>query len=260
MPIAVRPGARIPQLKLALWLGAAAAVAAIALLPYVLVTMPERFAALPMPLWAVALMQVVQTGVICGLLAWAGLHLGARHGLGAPWLHAWIYQTPAPTVRPHWLFAVMLGIATAALISAIDSTVLPSSSLGLTGAWGMAWRGAMASFYGGIAEEIDCRLFLVSLIVWLLAYPRRGSAQPWMFIVAIAFAALLFGMGHLPAMFAMGMSHTVLAMGCIVLLNALVGAVCGGLYWKLGLEHAMLAHFSADIVLHVFMPLLQGAR
>jgi membrane protease YdiL (CAAX protease family) len=33
-------------------------------------------------------------------------------------------------------------------------------------------------------------------------------------------------------------------------LNALGGVVFGSLYWRRVLEHAMLAHFCADLVLH----------
>ena len=41
-----------------------------------------------------------------------------------------------------------------------------------------------------------------------------------------------------------------------LLLNGIGGIVFGWLYWKRGLLAAMLAHFSADIVLHVVTPLL----
>jgi hypothetical protein len=44
----------------------------------------------------------------------------------------------------------------------------------------------------------------------------------------------------------------------IVVLNMLAGTVFGALYWKLGLEHAMVAHFCADLLLHVAMPALSG--
>ena len=76
-----------------------------------------------------------------------------------------------------------------------------------------------------------------------------------MFVVAITLAALLFGAGHLPTAFAIGMAHAPFAIARIVLLNALVGLVTGTLFWKYGLEHAMLAHFCADLVLHVGLPL-----
>ena len=41
-----------------------------------------------------------------------------------------------------------------------------------------------------------------------------------------------------------------------VLLNAVAGIAFGWLYWKRGLEMAVLAHFGADLVLHVATPLL----
>jgi membrane protease YdiL (CAAX protease family) len=41
-----------------------------------------------------------------------------------------------------------------------------------------------------------------------------------------------------------------------LLLNGIGGIVFGWLYWKRGLLAAMLAHFSADVVLHVVVPLL----
>ena len=40
-----------------------------------------------------------------------------------------------------------------------------------------------------------------------------------------------------------------------ILLNGIGGVVFGWLYWKRGLEAAMIAHFSADIVLHVLLAL-----
>ena len=41
-----------------------------------------------------------------------------------------------------------------------------------------------------------------------------------------------------------------------LVLNGIGGIVFGWLYWKRGLLAAMLAHFSADIVLHVAAPMV----
>jgi membrane protease YdiL (CAAX protease family) len=35
----------------------------------------------------------------------------------------------------------------------------------------------------------------------------------------------------------------------------IIGILFGWIYWKKGLEAAMVAHFSTDIVLHVIFPL-----
>src|SRR5262249_43248571 len=37
-----------------------------------------------------------------------------------------------------------------------------------------------------------------------------------------------------------------------LVLNAPIGLLCGGLFWTYGIEAAIIAHFSADIVYHVF--------
>jgi membrane protease YdiL (CAAX protease family) len=241
-----------PQLKLALLLGAATALTTLAAFPYFVAILPlGPFSARR------SIIAAVQTGVLFWVLAWIGLQLGARHGLDAPWLRALVYRTPLPSIRPRWLMAASGGVVLGVLVIASNTMITSPSSLAF-GAASLAWRGLLAAFYGGTAEEILCRLFLVSSLVWLLAWIGRGRARPWMFVTAITLAALLFGLGHLPGAFAMGMPRSFIPIALIVLINALIGIFSGVLYWKLGLEHAMLAHFSIDIVIHGIWPLFMG--
>jgi hypothetical protein len=156
---------------------------------------------------------------------------------------------------PQATAGALVGMSSALLVAAISLLSPHAAAATSTAPIDWAWRGALASFYGGVVEEVECRLFLVSLFVWLLAWLNRRQVRPWMFVGAIVLAALLFGAGHLPAAFAIGMPHALLPIVRIVLLNALVGLVTGTLFWKFGLEHAMVAHFSADLVLHVAIPL-----
>ena len=73
--------------------------------------------------------------------------------------------------------------------------------------------------------------------------------------IAILGAALLFGLGHLPAtMAATPFSTTVLARA--ILLNGIYGVLFGYLYWKRGLESSMTAHFTSDVLVHVILPFL----
>lgn len=95
----------------------------------------------------------------------------------------------------------------------------------------------------------------MTLVVWLVARLRRRLPGNATFQLAIVLAAVLFGVGHLPAAAHIWGLDAIVVLRTIVL-NAVFGIACGWLYWRRGLEMAILAHFSADIVLHVLMPLL----
>jgi hypothetical protein len=43
-----------------------------------------------------------------------------------------------------------------------------------------------------------------------------------------------------------------------VVLNGLVGVVCGVLNWRRGILAALVAHFCGDLVLHVLAPIALG--
>ena len=74
--------------------------------------------------------------------------------------------------------------------------------------------------------------------------------------IATLLAAVLFGIGHLPGTAAIGLSLDSLVITRALVLNGLGGVVFGWLYWTRGLESAILAHFSADVVLHAVVPLI----
>ena len=119
-----------------------------------------------------------------------------------------------------------------------------------------AWKALLASFYGGIAEEVLLRLFMVSLLVWIgfkIKRTKEGHPTDVGIWIAIILASVIFGLGHLPAT-----SQITALTGPVIiraiLLNGIGGLIFGWLYWKKGLESAMISHFSTDIVLHVITP------
>ncbi|HEU5377219.1 MAG TPA: CPBP family glutamic-type intramembrane protease, partial [Ktedonobacteraceae bacterium] len=63
------------------------------------------------------------------------------------------------------------------------------------------WKRFLACFYGGIAEELLCRLFLLSLLAWLIGlawHVPGGKPTPGALWLATILAAVIFGLGHLP--------------------------------------------------------------
>ena len=115
------------------------------------------------------------------------------------------------------------------------------------------WQGFLASFYGGINEEVLLRLFLMTLLAWLgkfVSHTADGRPTAGVLWVANILAAVMFGLGHLPATAAV-MTITPLVVLRAIVLNGLLGIGFGYFYTKYGLESAILSHFSADIILHV---------
>src|SRR5262249_31387873 len=154
---------------------------------------------------------------------WLGLTVGAPYGLDAPWIRAWVERPPRlPAIRARWLLAVLCGAFAGVLVAGLSLLWPGPSGAASTGdGFSWMWRGALAAFYGGIVEEVQSRLLLVSLFVWLLARLSRRQPGAWIFVVAVLLAALLFGIGHLPAAVAAGVARTPLQGTRIVVLNML---------------------------------------
>jgi hypothetical protein len=245
------------DLRLAALLGLACALAVAALFPYLLQLMPHALDKVKLPLAVVVPLQSAQAALLLGLLAFCGLRMGRSIGLGAPWLQAWLARAPR-RAQPWWL-AIACGVAAALAVLGLDPLFAPympslSQPAPAGGAQAHALAGFLASFYGGIAEEVQRRLFLVTLLAWGLSRLSQGRMLGWQLALAVLLAALAFGLGHLPAA-AQVWPLDAVVVARTVLLNGIAGLVFGWFYVRHGLESAMLSHFCADLVLHVGAPL-----
>jgi len=103
------------------------------------------------------------------------------------------------------------------------------------------------------------RLFGLTLLAWLGSLVSRdseGRLAPVVFWIANTLVAVVFGLAHLPVTATVGLPLTPLVITRAIALNGIGGLVSGWLYRQYGLESAMLAHFSCDVVLHVLVPLV----
>ena len=107
-----------------------------------------------------------------------------------------------------------------------------------------------AVLYGGVIEEVMLRLFMMSLIAFILhkLFWRRQETTPVAALVlANILSAILFAAGHLPAtVMIMGITPMIL-LRCF-LLNGGFGLLFGWLYRKYGLRYSMLAHGGCHII------------
>ena len=252
---------------LILWIAAVLSTAA--LLPYVLELQSGVIAQLDIPLSLPALiaLQITQSGILFAIIIFFGMLLMKRVGLSTPILEAVTNgESATDKLRAVLPVSVILGVIAALLIVGLDVYVFQPAIIRELGdqvspftptSQPAAWKGFLASFYGGIAEEILLRLLVMSLLAWLGSFISKtpeGKPTSAIFWIANILAAVLFGLGHLPAAsLIMPLIHVVVIR--IILLNALGGIIFGWLYQTRGLESSMFAHFSTDIVLHVLFAL-----
>jgi len=229
----------------------AALLAAILVLPYALSLEKSIIEQSPLSLPVIVVISIVQSAIIFALVTFFGNLLAAKTGFQLPLLTAWLEKKKINYRSTAWL-AIILGIAAGLAIILLDRNIfpivapssLPSPALGF-----------LASFYGGIGEEMLMRFFLLTLLVfifsWLFRRPAQSGYIVWPMIIIVA---VLFGLGHLPATAALVPITPFVVVRAIVL-NGIGGVIFGWLYWRKGLEAAIISHFCADIVLHVLFPL-----
>ncbi|ADB38187.1 CPBP family intramembrane glutamic endopeptidase [Spirosoma linguale] len=132
------------------------------------------------------------------------------------------------------------------VVAAVFKSVIPLELLQLGEANQL---GVLSRFlYGGITEEILLRFGLMTLLVWLITVVigYRTSIGYWL---AIGMAALLFGAGHLPALYGVIKNPSPLLTLYIIVGNSVAGLLFGWVYWRKNLGMAMVAHAMAHVVL-----------
>jgi membrane protease YdiL (CAAX protease family) len=213
------------------------------------------------PLPALLLAVFIQSTISLVFAIGIGLLLARKIGLGAPILSAWLGEEITPLrLQSILLRSILAGLISVAIVSSLLVWVFIPRIPQILSANEFqypVWKRFLVCFYGGIGEEILMRLFLMSLLAWLLGkvwhrsdgFPGVGAM--W---TANIIAAVLFGVGHLPGAVALGIPINAIVVADAIIVNGLIGITCGWLYMTDGIEAAMMAHFSADIVLHVVGP------
>ncbi len=105
--------------------------------------------------------------------------------------------------------------------------------------------------YGGIAEEVMIRLFLMSGLALLgrKLWGRNEEQVPVKVVIAAnALSALAFAAGHLPATALLLGKLTPLVLLRCFLLNGAAGLLFGRFYRRYGIQYAALAHMLFHLV------------
>lgn len=235
-------------------------VGVFAVFPYVLTVQKEILEKMHIPLPVFFLVQLVQSTVLFGIAIFLGLLLAPKVGFSYPILEALVSGRKVSKLFQSLLpLALLSGALSAVLIIVLDYFFMSSGiTLGQVSAKIPLWERLLVPLYGGVNEEILLRLFLMTLFVWLTAkvkHTTKGAPTNAGIWISLVVSTVLFGLGHLPIT-ASVTALTPFVIFRAILLNGIGGMVFGWLYWKKGLEAGMIAHFTADVVIHVIFPSL----
>ena len=233
----------------------------VALIGYIYLTTPTTAIPTGLSRQLLALLSAVNPLLLLSVACLLGAYTAPRVGL-----HSYAIER-RPTAEGLWdhlrteaNVAVGIGIAGGVVIILLDAVLMPFVAQDLPQSVIGASRPTILTvlayapvrfLYGGITEELMLRFGLMSALVfggWLVTDRRTERPPPAVVWVAIVIAAVLFGLGHLPAL-AQAIALTPAVVVRTVLLNAVAGLLFGWLYWRRSLEAAILAHASFHVPL-----------
>ena len=248
------------RLFLILWLAGIAGVlsflfvdlsALIAMIPR-----PEGTPPTALPPILIKILAVIQPGVLTTLAVLLGVWLAPKIGLHSPAAEAIAEHKPfLPALRPQVIPAIVTGLLSGVAIVACWLLVRPyltAEFIARAEAFNVILPPITRFLYGGFTEEILLRWGVMTLFVWVLwklLGRREDAPRSACFVVAIFASALLFGAGHLPINSALSGGLTVPLTIYVITANSIFGIAAGFLYWKRGLEAAIIAHMFVHVVL-----------
>lgn len=210
-------------------------LATVAVLPYL-----HALGILPAITPKIFLLSLIQPTILFGIVCWLSYLLLKRVDI-----------KPFGPVKPMILPGIISGLIVGGIITLLEKTLFASSALSSAGFKPPAWAGFLASFYGGLNEEVLCRLFLATLIYFLFTkISKKKTPAIW---TSIILSALIFAIGHTPALFKIMPLVSGFELFRILLLNTFPGIVFGWLYFRRGFFAGVFAHFVTDLIIHVFL-------
>lgn len=205
---------------------------------------------------ALKLLSLIQPAVILTVAVLVGVVLASKVGLSSPLAEAAARDGNAVSAfRPQIIPGILGGLAggvSLVLIASILKPFLSPEVAARLGEYGRVLPVPTRLLYGGIIEELLLRWGLMTLLVWAawrLFQKGRGQPKPAFFVGAILVSSLLFAVGHLPVAFMLFPEPTFALIVFALVGNSAFGLIAGYLYWKKGLESAMLAHALTHVVM-----------
>lgn len=207
---------------------------------------------------AIKLLSLVQPAILLAVAVLIGIALAPNVGLsapmaeslasGAPWFPAFRRQ-----LAPGFLGG-LVGALCVVLTAAVFTPFLTTQAVDRIQRFTSLVPLPTRILYGGITEELLLRWGFMTLVVWVLwrvLQKQVGKPTRVSFVAAILISSLVFAVGHLPVAAIVVGEITVAVTLFVIIANSAFGVVAGYLYWRYGLEAAIIAHMFGHVVLAV---------
>lgn len=207
---------------------------------------------------ALKVLTLIQPTVILVVAVVIGVALASRVGLSAPFAESLAsgrksFEALRPQLLPG-LIGGFVGAVSIVVTAAVFRPFLFASTLERIDKFLALMPYPTRLLYGGITEELLLRWGLMTLLVWAswrLLQKGVGTPTRMHFVSAILISALIFGVGHLPVAIFVLQQTTIPVILFVILANSGFGIVAGYLYWRRGLEAAIIAHMFCHVLLAV---------
>lgn len=221
--------------------------------------LPVPAVEIPVPLIVVKLLNLISPTFLLLIGVLAGVNLAHKVGLSAPLAEALasgnsqLISAIKPQVIPGLVGGVVGGV-TLSTLSLLWQSSLPPDFVAKAEELSQNTPFLTRILYGGITEEIVMRWGFMTFLVWIawrVLQKAQGVPNTIYVVFAIGISALVFGLLHLPLVFALSSQVTASLVGYIIIGNGFFGLIAGYLYWQKGLESAIIAHVMVHIVMTI---------
>lgn len=222
----------------------AGALGSLAVMPYVL-SLYSRQA----NLWTTLSLALVSAGaaIVAMLL---GLRWGLTLSLGAPRVQNWAWNRADPG---GWGATLGWSVPIALVLSGI---IYVAEEYWYAGAFSLMyadktwWKDLGAALYAGTAEEMVLRLFAMTGAARLLL--AAGVPRARAIVAAVFISGAISTAFHLPASLAF---HPLSwpTVGHVFVHHGVAALIYGWLYWRRGIEAAMVAHGLCELLVRVWL-------
>jgi len=202
------------------------------------------------------LLSLIQPSVLLAIAVFVGVLLAPKVGLSAPFAEALANDGDTiGALKPQIVPGIIGGLVGGAAIILVGFTARQFLTAEITqriSQFGEFLPLPTRLLYGGFVEELLLRWGVMTFLVWggwRLFQKREGSPNDGVFVFAILISSVIFAVGHLPIAFLLFPDHTNVLTMFVIIGNSMFGLVSGYLYWKKGLESAMIAHALTHLVL-----------